>query len=86
MARSNIYEWRDKHPEFQDAFQKGSAASDYYLEKMALNASLRPKDLPVNTGLFCFLLKNRLGWTDKIEQSYNAEAAPTLTLKYKLDE
>lgn len=86
VATSNTYEWRDKHPEFQEAFKKGSAASCYYLESLALNASLRPKELPVNTGLFVFLLKNRLGWKDKVEQSFDGDSAPVFTLNYKLDE
>lgn len=85
VARSNIYEWRDKHPNFQDAFKKGSAASDYYLENMALTASLRPKEFPVNTGLYIFFLKNRLGWKDSVEHNI-AEDSPALMLKYKVDE
>lgn len=84
VARSKIYDWREKHQEFRDAYEKGEAASAHYLEKAALTGALNPKNLPVNTGLFCFFLKNRLGWSDKIE--HTGDAAKPITLNYKLNE
>lgn len=83
VSRSQIYMWREKHKEFQDAFEIGQSASEYFLESAAFTAAFKPKENPVNTWLFGFILKNRLNWADKVE--HKGDAQKPITLNYKLD-
>lgn len=84
VARAQLYVWREKHKEFQDAFEKGQSGKEYYLEGIALQASLNPKTFPVNTGLLCFFLKNQIGWKDRVE--HTGDVAKPITLNYKINE
>lgn len=82
VAKAQLYVWREKHKDFQEAYEKGQSAKQYYLEKAALTAALNPKAMPVNTGLLCFFLKNQIGWADKVE--HTGDITKPITLNYKL--
>lgn len=65
-CKDTIYEWLKVHDRFSDAYKKGKEKSLYFYEQIILKGI--KGELPdLNTGLLCFFMKNRFGWSDKVE-------------------
>lgn len=95
VNKDTLYEWlkHEKYSEFSDAKKIASAKRNLFIEKMyvavALGREIIDNDgkvLKPNTAMMIYWTKNTLGWTDKIEQSFDATTAPVFQLKYKIDE
>lgn len=95
VSKDTLYEWlkHEKYSEFSYAKKIGSAKRNLFVEKMyvavALGREIIDNDgkvLKPNTAMMIYWTKNTLGWTDKIEQSFDATTAPVFQLKYKIDE
>lgn len=70
-----LYTWRDKHPEFKDAFDMGLSKGRYYWEVMGINgAAGELKNF--SASVWIFTMKCRFGYRDGTEtglQSDNKE-------------
>lgn len=81
VSRQTLYEWRDKHPEFNEAFKLGlSLCLKYYEEigKQAMHGLIEN----FNTAIYCFNMKNRFGWADKVEAK--VENTGGISINYSL--
>lgn len=72
-SRITLHRWREKYEEFRDAFERGYCKSLVYYEKLGKGAMLG-KIPNFNTAIYCFNMKNRFGWSDKVEQTITGEA------------
>lgn len=86
VCEDTIHEWKNTFPEFSEAYKKGKSAKLLFYETRAIEAAFDPIGKPVNTGLLCFLMKNQIGWKDKVEHSSDATSPPVIQLKYKIEE
>jgi len=70
VAKSTVYEWRGKHPEFSDALKTGADNVDDQIEKALYN-----KALDGDTTAMIFWLKNRRSntWRDRHIQKLEGE-------------
>ena len=64
IARSKIYEWAKRHPDFGDALERAREASEAYWEK-ELQGMMYTRE--VNAPLVKLYMANRFGWHDKAE-------------------
>lgn len=71
VARRTVYLWKEKHEEFEEAYEIGIAKSLLYHEKLGaamMKGALRDKNgNPVkhDTAIYIFSMKNKFKWTDK---------------------
>lgn len=70
IARSTIYEWAKKNPEFAEAVELGVEFSEGYWEQHG-RKNLYNKDF--NSTLWYMNMKNRFGWKDKVDASHTVE-------------
>ena len=85
VDKATLYNWRNAHKKFFEAYKKGEMASLHFLETAAIDGATNPIKNPVNTGLLCFLIKNRLGWKDRIDNVIEADSKRVIKLNYKVD-
>ncbi len=64
-----FWRWRKIHPEFSEAVKIGTELSRMWWEREGRTA-LRDKSF--NHGLWYMNMKNRFGWTDRVENTNNA--------------
>lgn len=73
VARSTIYLWEKEHPEFSDAKKKAIDKNLLYMESLGLEGMWcvtekegnRVHTKSLNTGVYCFFMKNVHRWKDK---------------------
>lgn len=81
VTKQILYDWCEKHPEFLDAKKLGWAKCLLFYEKIGRQAMVGK--LPgFNLGSWCLNMKNRFGWTDRVEQK--VEGASSITINYEL--
>ena len=78
-----LYEWCKVHKEFSETKKTYTAASMLFWEKMGRSGAAG-QIVNFNSGAWIFNMKNRFRWADKQEITH--DGAPTLELKYSLDE
>jgi len=68
VARSTVFLWREKHPEFDEAVRVGLAGAVYWWEQRAAESARGGKGNPAT---IIFGLKNRAAddWRDRIEHT-----------------
>ena len=78
VAVSQLYVWLKKHPEFQDAYKIARPLCSYYWERVYNLAALghtkveidgREVSIKPNAALLIFGMKNRCGWSDRVNQT-----------------
>lgn len=76
-----LYEWVKRHPEFSDALKNGRVRELYWYEKTG-KAAILGKIPNFNAAVYCFHMKNKFKWADKVEveQTNNDK----VTISYKL--
>lgn len=80
-TRQCLYEWRERYPEFKEAFELGYAQGLLFTEKMSRSAMVGKID-GFNPTVWIFWMKNRFGWSDKLEQKNTGEVG--IKLEYSL--
>lgn len=74
VGKSTVYVWKDKYPEFKEAFEVGNSKGLLYFEKLGsamMRGTLRDKDgnqLKHDTAIFIFKMKNRFKWSDRPQE------------------
>ena len=70
VAKSTIYEWIERHPEFSDAVKRGQAGAVYWWETANRNLAITGDG---NATACVFGLKNRASdeWRDKTETEHS---------------
>lgn len=68
VSKDAVYAWRDKHSEFAEAIKIGRGKLHAFFEKMGLHA-MAGKIPKFNASTYIFTMKNKCGWTDKMEQT-----------------
>lgn len=74
VARSALYNWLKKHPEFKEAKEIGDAASLAKWEQMGIRGLTQDK---FKTPNWVFQMKNRFRWTEKVEVEQNISGTIT---------
>jgi hypothetical protein len=79
IAKDTFYRWVKEKDAFSDAYKKGVILCEAFWENIGKRGIF---GLPivddvgneghVNPALFCFYMKNRFHWTDKLEQQIDA--------------
>ena len=64
--RATLHRWREKYPEFREAYELGKLCSQAVWERIGLDGARGDLD-KFNAASFCFNMKNRFGWRDKME-------------------
>lgn len=74
VAKSTVYEWIDRHPEFSDAVKRGQAGAVYWWEKANRNLAMTGEG---NATACVFGLKNRASdeWRDKVETEHSGNVS-----------
>jgi transposase-like protein len=74
VAKSTIYEWIDRHPEFSDSVKRGQAGAVYWWEKANRNLAMTGEG---NATACVFGLKNRASdeWRDKVETEHSGNVS-----------
>ncbi len=68
VHRDTLYEWCKVHDEFSDAKKKATELSRQFWEELAIkHITHTQKGKQLNSAIWIFNMKNRFGWTDKIE-------------------
>lgn len=71
-GRSTLDTWVSAYPEFREAKEMGISASKLKFEKEGLEGMWSEKDGPrLNHQLWIAHMKNRFGWTDRVETNQN---------------
>jgi transposase len=70
VAKSTVYEWIDRHPDFSDAVKRGQAKAVLWWEKRNIEFA---KTGEGNATSIIFGLKNRASdeWRDKVETEHS---------------
>lgn len=70
-----LYKWEKKHPDFLYAKKRGRAGMLYHYEKILKERRIIEKDGDrLNNGSFIWEMKNKLGWSDKVQVEQKAQA------------
>jgi hypothetical protein len=77
IARSKIYTWAEKHPEFGEAFKRGKEMSEAWYIDIGQAAMLGklPSGTKFNLGAYVWLTKNMFRWADRVEQEIESKPA-----------
>jgi hypothetical protein len=80
VARSTIYEWASKHPEFSDAKRIAESKSEAWWEEKATEGMLGLIS-NFNATTLCFVMKNRFKWLaeNKREISFSEAEAEKMS-------
>lgn len=65
-SRDTLYEWAAKHKDFSDAMKAGKTKSALHHEKV-LQMMAHGKIKGGNVAAQIFMMKNQLGWKDRVE-------------------
>lgn len=85
VCRKTLYNWMKAFPEFQEARDFGHELSLDYWEELG-NSNVLHGPSTFNTALYCFHMKNRHGWTDKVEQTHvGSDDKPPIQVESKID-
>ena len=85
VARSALYKWVDRYPEFKAAKIEATEAALFFWERVGIEGLyMGGKDNPFNATVWIFNMKNRFGWRDKQEVDVNVDA--TVKISYKKDD
>jgi len=78
IARDTFYNWARDHPEFSDTYKMGMVLAESWWENIGkmgavgLEISTNGRTGRVNPSIYSFFMKNRFGWTDRVEQMVDA--------------
>lgn len=81
VDRATLHRWREKYQEFRDAFEVGYCKGLFQSEKIG-RAAIMGKIPNFNTAAYCFWMKNRFGWSDKVDAK--VEGTGSIQLTYSL--
>jgi hypothetical protein len=84
VNQDTLHEWVKVWPEFSEAKKLAFAKCQLWWEKVGISGLWSTKDSSFNTGVYCFNMKNRFKWTDKVEVSGGDETTKPISLAYKL--
>lgn len=84
VCRKTLYNWMRDYPEFQEARDFGNDLSLDFWEEMGIENIHNPPN-QFNTALYCFNMKNRHGWTDRVEQTHVGDADKPVHVNAQVD-
>lgn len=68
VSEQTLYNWRDAHADFLEAYRLGRAKSMNFWEEMGISGAVNSKGgNTLNTDCWKFNMKNRFGWRDKLD-------------------
>lgn len=74
VARSTVFNWEEQFPEFLDAKRKAFDKCQQFWETIGIQGIWNePNGRTLNTGNYCFQMKNRFKWSDRVELSGDDE-------------
>lgn len=86
IARSTLYEWRDKYPDFSDAIKKGREFAQGFWENALRSAALglNPDNTTPNPTLMIFQMKNRFAdeWREKQTTEHEVNGAKKVVVEW----
>lgn len=93
VHRDTLYEWAKKIPEFSDAKKRALDKNLLFMEKLGLEGMWSEKHFDektgrctytrsLNTGVYCFFMKNVHSWKDKPEDKDEASKNISIKLNY----
>jgi len=63
-CRRVLYKWCNEFPDFMQAKEEGTELAYAFFETLGI-AGIAGKVENFNTGVFCFMMRNRFGWSDR---------------------
>jgi hypothetical protein len=79
ICKDTFYRWTKEKKAFSDAYKKGLALCETFWENVGKRGIFglpiideNGNEGHVNPALYCFYMKNRFHWTDKLEQQIDA--------------
>ena len=83
VTKQTIYDWCRIYPEFKEAFDLGKTLAESWWTKLGREGS--SCDAAINSKAWSFNMKNRFGWSEKVEQKLEGEIQ-VKTLSERWDE
>ena len=71
IAKETFYRWAKEYPEFSNAYKKGLTLSEAWWAELGKKGSQGTSQIQPATWIFN--MKNRFGWTDRVEQKISGE-------------
>jgi hypothetical protein len=69
ISKQTCYNWMKEHPEFLDSIKQGLGLSEAWWHTLG-RAGASGK-APINPAVWIFNMKNRFGWSDKMDSNLN---------------
>jgi DNA-binding XRE family transcriptional regulator len=70
VSKQTMYDWEEKHPEYVDAKKEAFLKCQLFWENIGIEGIWNePNGRTLNTGNYCFQMKNRFKWSDRVELS-----------------
>lgn len=84
ISKDTFYAWVKKHRRFSDAYKKGLQKSEAWWCRLG-RAGARGQ-VKIQPATWVFNMKNRFGWTDRIEQQHSGEIKGGLVIPTEMNE
>ena len=65
VTRQTIWTWKEEKEDFREAYEEGLAKSHLYWERLGMDSLEEGRQM--NSAVYIFTVKNKLGWRDKTE-------------------
>ena len=76
ITKETFFQWEKLHPDFSDSYKKGKELSEAWWAKLGRSGAMgRAKIQPAT---WIFNMKNRFGWTDRVEQVVSMDTDATV--------
>lgn len=88
VSVSTLYEWRDKHPEFKEAWQIAQPLAFKHWENQGMMGLWLDKDMMFNTTNYIFQMTNRfrsLGWKRGDTEEKQAQGSRPINVISEMD-
>lgn len=84
ISKDTFYAWVKKHKRFSDAYNKGLQKSEAWWSRLGRAGA--QGSVKIQPATWIFNMKNRFGWTDRIEQQHSGEVKGGLAIGVPMDE
>lgn len=78
ISKDTFYAWVKKHKRFSDAYKKGLCKSEAWWSRLGRAGS--QGSVKIQPATWIFNMKNRFGWSDRIEQQHSGEVSGGLVI------
>lgn len=83
IVKDTFYAWVKQYPEFSDAYKKGIEKSEAWWTRLGRGGAMG--SVKIQPATFCFNMKNRFNWKDRIETEHTGAIENKLVIGDEMD-